>query len=167
MSAQTEQSEYRETPAELRARALAEATEDNPVKAEQSMLEKALQEASDENPPESQKIPETETPSTVDQPFVAKRFRPLGDKILLENIANAAVSTGGIVIPDSVAQDYQWAVVRGVGEGRLLENGTRGDVVVSLGDKVLYHKRLVIEIVVGGNKYYIAEENSLLIKGVE
>ncbi len=148
------------TPAELRERAIAEA--------EDEVLDTVLAE---QEAREGQEIPETDEDFTTGPPdtapFVARRFRPVGDKILLENIANAAMSVGGIVIPDSVAEDYQWAVVRGIGEGRLLENGTRGNVIVSLGDKVLYHKRLVIEIKVGGNKYYIAEENSILIKGTE
>ena len=47
-------------------------------------------------------------------------IRPLGDKVLVQRLAAAEVSAGGIVLPESAKEKPAEGMVIALGEGRLL-----------------------------------------------
>ena len=55
---------------------------------------------------------------------MAKKVRPILDKVLLKRMEAKEVSKGGIVLPDTAKEKPKEGKVIAVGEGRRLEDGT-------------------------------------------
>lgn len=90
------------------------------------------------------------------------KVRPLHDRILLKRIEEKESVKGGIVIPDTAKEKPQEAVVVAVGNGKILENGTRLTLEVKVGDHVLFGKYSGSEIKVDGEEYLIVREDDVL-----
>jgi chaperonin GroES len=69
---------------------------------------------------------------------------------------------GGIIIPDTAKEKPQEAVVVAVGNGKILENGTKLTLEVKEGDHVLFGKYSGSEIKVDGEEYLIVREDDVL-----
>ena len=67
-------------------------------------------------------------------------IRPLGDKVVVEPLEGEEKSAGGIILPDTAKKKPQEGVVVAVGPGKVLENGSRAEMAVKVGDKVIYAK---------------------------
>ncbi len=90
--------------------------------------------------------------------------RPLDDRVLIEPLEAEEKTQGGIVLPDSAKEKPTKGKVISVGDGKLLDNGKRADLLVKKGDQVLYGKYAGTEISVGGKDYLILKENDILAK---
>jgi chaperonin GroES len=87
---------------------------------------------------------------------------PLGDKVVLKRLASEARTPGGIVLPDSAKEKPQQGRVLSVGDGRLLEDGSRHECQVQEGDKVLFTTWAGTEIKVDGDELLILREEDIL-----
>ena len=94
-------------------------------------------------------------------------IKPLGDRVLIKQIASEEVTKGGIVLPDTAKEKPQEGEVLAVGPGKLLDNGGRAPMEVSVGDKVLFAKYAGSEIKQDGEEYMIlnAERDILAVIG--
>jgi len=90
------------------------------------------------------------------------KIRPLHDRILLERIEEKESVKGGIIIPDTAKEKPQEAVVVAVGNGKVLENGTKLALEVKEGDHVLFGKYSGTDIKVDGEEYLIVREDDVL-----
>ncbi len=90
------------------------------------------------------------------------KIRPLGDKVLVERVEAEAKTAGGIVLPDTAKEKPQRGKVVSVGEGKMLENGTRKDMQVKKGDTVLFTSYAGTEIKVDGKEYLIMDESDIM-----
>ena len=90
------------------------------------------------------------------------KVRPLHDRILLKRIKEKESVKGGIIIPDTAKEKPQEAVVVAVGNGKILENGTKLRLEVKAGDHVLFGKYSGSEIKVDGEEYLIVREDDVL-----
>jgi chaperonin GroES len=66
------------------------------------------------------------------------QFQPLGDRVVVEREKSEAVTRGGIVLPDTAKDKPIRGRIISVGNGRLLDDGTRGTFQVKVGDRVLF-----------------------------
>jgi len=66
------------------------------------------------------------------------KFQPLGDRVVVEREKSEAVTRGGIVLPDTAKDKPVRGRIISVGNGRLLDDGTRGAFQVKVGDRVLF-----------------------------
>jgi chaperonin GroES len=66
------------------------------------------------------------------------RLQPIGDRIVVEREASEERTAGGIVLPDSAKDKPARGTVVSVGNGKLLEDGTRGTLQVKVGDRVVF-----------------------------
>ena len=89
-------------------------------------------------------------------------LRPLGDRIVLKPGEEEEVTRGGIVLPDSARKRPREGAVLAVGPGKLLENGERAPVEVSVGDTVIYSEYGGTTIKIGDDEYVILDEGSVL-----
>ncbi|NIO76653.1 MAG: co-chaperone GroES [Armatimonadetes bacterium] len=89
-------------------------------------------------------------------------LRPLGDRVVIKPSPEEEVSKGGIVLPDTAKKKPQEGKIIAVGNGKLLENGTRASMSVKKGDVVVYSKYGGTEITVGGEELVIMEEDQIL-----
>ena len=89
-------------------------------------------------------------------------IRPLGDKVLVQRLEAAEMTAGGIVLPDSAKEKPKEGVVVAVGEGRLLDDGTRASFTVKAGNKVLFTSYAGTEVEWNGEEYLIMREDEVL-----
>ena len=66
------------------------------------------------------------------------RIEPLGSKVVVKRTEADEVTAGGIVLPDSAREKPSQGRVLSVGNGPLLDDGGRGEMQVSEGDRVLF-----------------------------
>ena len=89
-------------------------------------------------------------------------IKPLGDKVIVKRVEAEAKTAGGIVLPDSAKEKPKRGVVLAIGNGRLLDDGTRSDMQVKKNDEVLFTSYAGTEIKVNGEEYMIMDESDIL-----
>ena len=92
------------------------------------------------------------------------KIRPLDDRVVIEPTEAEEVTAGGIVLPDTAKEKPQRGTVLAVGPGKLLDNGQRGELSVSVGDEVIYGKYSGSDIKVNGDEVKIMRESDILAK---
>jgi chaperonin GroES len=90
------------------------------------------------------------------------RIEPLGDKVVVKRTDAEETTAGGIVLPDSAREKPQEGRVLSVGNGRLLEDGSRGKPQVNEGDRVIFSSYAGTEIEVDGGQLLIMSESDIL-----
>jgi chaperonin GroES len=86
----------------------------------------------------------------------------LYDGILIKQAEAEEVSTGGIIIPDSVKQAPLKGEVLAVGEGAVNHDGTIRPLRVKVGDIVLYSQFAGSEVIVDGEERLMVREQDVL-----
>lgn len=94
-------------------------------------------------------------------------LRPLDDRIVVKPMEAEEMTAGGIVLPDTAKEKPQRGTIVAVGPGKLLDNGTRGELAVAIGDEVIYGKYAGSDIEVAGDEYKILRESDVLAKLVK
>lgn len=89
-------------------------------------------------------------------------LRPLGDRIVIELIEVEEKTAFGIVLPDSAKEKPQEGKVIAVSSGRVLDNGTRVELDVKEGDRIIFSKYAGTEVKYEGNEYLILRESDVL-----
>ncbi len=85
------------------------------------------------------------------------RLQPLGDRVVLEREVSEERTAGGIVLPDSAQDKPARGVVVTVGDGKLLDDGTRGKLQVKAGDRVIFSSY-------AGETFKINQQEMLLMR---
>ena len=90
-------------------------------------------------------------------------LKPLGDGVLVEIVEEAEQKTaGGLYVPDTAKEKSQRGKVVAVGNGKLLDNGTRVALDVKEGDTVYFAKYGGTEVSLEGKNYSILSERDIL-----
>jgi len=89
-------------------------------------------------------------------------IRPLDDRIVVKPSDPEEKTPGGIVLPDTAKEKPQRGEVIAAGPGKLLEDGERAEMLVKVGDEVLYGKYSGTEVELDGEKYVILRESDVL-----
>ena len=92
----------------------------------------------------------------------APAVRPLGEKVLIKRLEAEEKTKGGIVLPDTAKEKPQKGIVLAVGDGKLLDDGTRAKFQVAKGDKVLFSSYAGTEIKIEGQEYMLMDEGDIL-----
>jgi chaperonin GroES len=71
---------------------------------------------------------------------MAWSLKPLGDRVVVKPKSRDETSRGGIVLPDTASEKPQQGEVLSVGPGRHLDSGKRVELVLKIGDTVLFAK---------------------------
>jgi len=95
-------------------------------------------------------------------PTVSVKLRPLGDRIVVKAISRETVTKSGIVLPDTAKEKPQEGEVLAVGPGKVLDNGKRVTLEVSVGQKVLFAKYAGSEVKIDGEEYLILRESDVM-----
>jgi chaperonin GroES len=90
------------------------------------------------------------------------KIRPLADKVIVERIEAESKTAGGIVLPDSAKEKPQRGKVLSVGEGKLLDDGSKGAMQVKKGDEVLFTSYAGSEVKLDGKEYLIMDESDIM-----
>ena len=89
-------------------------------------------------------------------------LKPLGDRVVVEHVEQSDKSAGGIFLPDTAKEKPQEGLVRAVGSGRTLDNGTKLAMDVKVGDRIIYSKYSGSEVKIDGTEYLIISEKDVL-----
>jgi chaperonin GroES len=65
-------------------------------------------------------------------------LKPIGDRIVVRREAADAKTAGGILLPDTAQNKPQRGTILAVGPGRMNSDGTRAEMQLKVGDKVLF-----------------------------
>ena len=89
-------------------------------------------------------------------------LKPLGDRVLLRPSEAEEQTASGIVLPDSARKKPTEGEVLAVGNGRILNNGTRVPISLKEGDTVIYSKYSGSKVTVEGQDLILLDEDSIL-----
>ncbi|MCU0713262.1 MAG: co-chaperone GroES [Pirellula sp.] len=87
---------------------------------------------------------------------------PLGDRIVVQREESQERTSGGIFLPDSAKDKPTRGKIVSIGDGRVLENGSRSTLQVKVGDLVLFTSYAGENIEVDGEEYLLMNESEVL-----
>lgn len=86
---------------------------------------------------------------------------PLGDKVVLQQLAAEETTKSGIVLPGQAKEKPQQAEVVAVGPGGMVD-GKEVTMQVKVGDKVIYSKYAGTEVKLGEDEYIVVKQNDIV-----
>jgi chaperonin GroES len=89
-------------------------------------------------------------------------LKPLGDRVVIEQVETEEKTASGIVLPDTAKEKPQEGRVVAVGTGRVTENGEKIALEVKEGDSVIFSKYAGTEVKYDGKEYLILRESDIL-----
>ncbi len=90
-------------------------------------------------------------------------LKPLSDHMIVKPVSEDKTTKSGIVLPDTVDKEKpEQGEVVAVGPGRALDNGSRLEMAVKVGQKILFKKYSPDEIKVEGEDYLVLSENEVI-----
>ena len=90
------------------------------------------------------------------------KITPLNDKLVVQRLEAEDKTAGGIILPDNAKEKPKQGKILSVGDGKVLENGSRAAFQVKAGDKVLFTSYAGTEVTVDGKEYLIMTEDDIL-----
>ncbi len=87
---------------------------------------------------------------------------PLGDRVLVKRVAADEKTKGGIFLPDTAKEKPREGIVVAVGNGKLLDSGSRQPMSVKKNDRVLFSSYAGSEIKMEGDEMLILGEDEIL-----
>ena len=91
------------------------------------------------------------------------KIEPLFDRIVIKQEEAEHTTASGILLPGNAQEKPQVATVLAVGPGGVID-GKEIEMVVSVGDKILYPKYAGSEFKFGGEDYIILRQSDVLAK---
>jgi chaperonin GroES len=82
--------------------------------------------------------------------------------LIVRRIEEEEKAKGGIIIPDTAKEKPQRGEVLAVGNGKVLENGTKVTLDTKVGDKILFGKYSGTEVKIDGEDVLILREDEVL-----
>ncbi len=89
-------------------------------------------------------------------------LKPLADRVVVKVLEAEEKTVSGIVLPDKAKEKPQEGEVMAVGTGKILENGTKQEMEVEVGDKVIFSRYAGTEVKVKGDEYLILRQDDIL-----
>jgi len=89
-------------------------------------------------------------------------LKPLGDRVVIELVESEEKTASGIVLPGTAQEKPQEGKVVAVGAGRVLDNGERVAVEVSVGDRIIFSKYSGTEVKYEGAEYLVLRESDIV-----
>ena len=90
------------------------------------------------------------------------KYKPLGDRVIVEPEVAEQKTATGIIIPDSAQEKPQAGKVIEIGPGRITDDGKTVPMNVKEGDVVIYAKYGGTELKVDGDEFLIIKETDIL-----
>lgn len=91
------------------------------------------------------------------------KLKPLGDNVVIKAITKEEKTKSGIILPDTVDKEKpEQGEVIAVGPGKVLDNGSRSQMEVKPGNKVLFKKYSPDEIKVEGEEVLVLSQSDII-----
>ena len=89
-------------------------------------------------------------------------IQPLGDRIVVQREESNEKTEGGIYLPDSAKDKPTRGTIVSIGDGKLLDDGSRSELQVQVGDHVLFTSYAGENIEIGDTEYLLMSESDVL-----
>lgn len=89
-------------------------------------------------------------------------LKPLSDRVVIKVLEAEEKTASGIVLPDKAKEKPQEGEIMAVGSGKVLDNGTKVEMEVKVGDKVIFSRYAGTEVKVKGDEYLILRQDDIL-----
>ena len=83
-------------------------------------------------------------------------------RLVIQREAQEETTAGGIVLPGASQNKPNRGTVISIGNGRILKDGSRGEMQVKVGDEVLFASYGPDEIKVGNDEFLLLHEDDVL-----
>ena len=90
------------------------------------------------------------------------KLQPLGDRVVVEREQSVETTAGGIVLPDSAKDVPARGTIVSIGNGRLLDDGSRGALQVGVGDRVIFSSYAGEAFKIDDNELLLMREDDIL-----
>lgn len=100
--------------------------------------------------------------TTKKKPAAGIKLQPLGDRVVVEREESEVKTSGGILLPDTAKDKPARGVVVSIGEGRLMDDGTRVGLQVKVGDRVIFSSYAGETFKVGEQELLLMREDDIL-----
>ena len=90
------------------------------------------------------------------------KIQPLGDRIVVRREEALEVTAGGIVLPDSAKDKPARGTVVSVGDGKMLDDGSRSSLQLKEGDRVLFSSYAGESFKLGDDELLLMREDDVL-----
>jgi len=90
-------------------------------------------------------------------------IKPLGDNIVVKALEEKEVTASGIVLPDTVDKEKKAeGEVVAIGPGKLLDNGSRAQMEVMVGQFILFKKWGGDDVKIDNKEYKIISQSDVM-----
>jgi len=89
-------------------------------------------------------------------------LKPLGDRVVVKVLEVEEKTASGIVLPDQAKEKPQQGEVLAVGPGKVLDNGSRLEPEVKVGDKIIFSRFAGTDVKAEGEDYLILRQDDIL-----
>lgn len=89
-------------------------------------------------------------------------FKPIGNKVVVEQCKAEEKTAGGIHLPDTAKEKPKRGRVRAIGTGKILDNGEKSPMQVSVGNEVVYTTYAGHEITRDQDTFLVLDESDIL-----
>ena len=90
------------------------------------------------------------------------KIQPLGDRVVVDREEAEGVTAGGIVLPDAAKDKPSRGRIVAIGNGRLLDDGSRSKFQVKVGDRVLFSSYAGEQFKLGDDELLLMREEDIL-----
>lgn len=88
---------------------------------------------------------------------------PLGEHVIVKAIEESKTTASGIILPDTAEKEKpEKGEILAIGQGKLLDNGSRAPMSVKVGEKVIFKKYSPDEIKVDHQEYLVIKEEDII-----
>lgn len=88
--------------------------------------------------------------------------KPLGDRVFVKVSVSEEKTAGGLYLPDTAKEKPQVGEIVAIGVGKRNDDGSRQEMEVKVGDKVLYSKYAGTDVKLGTDEYVLLSEKDIL-----
>ena len=89
-------------------------------------------------------------------------LKPLGNRVLVQRLAQESTLKGGIILPDSAKKSQETAKVVAVGSGTTTADGKQISIPVQIGDKILMDKYSGQEVTIEDEEFVILRSDDII-----
>jgi len=89
-------------------------------------------------------------------------MKPLGDRVLVKVSESEEKTAGGILLPDTAKEKPQVGEVTAVGPGKRSDDGSRQEIEVKVGHKVLLSEYAGTDVKIGNDDFVLLSEKDIL-----
>jgi chaperonin GroES len=89
-------------------------------------------------------------------------LKPLGSRVVVKALEREEMTKSGIVLPDTAKEKPQEGKIVAVGPGGLDKNGNKTEMLLKVGDRVLYQKYAGTEFKIDDEELLVLSQDDVL-----